>query len=156
MTELTETRMLARIADHPFMIGLDPRFIKLISKGAEERDFERGDILFMAGEPADKFYLLVFGSVSLEFAIPEDRHSPLQTVEPGEVVGWSWMNPPYRWTSDARALKPTRAILLDGPTVRQVCNSRPIDGYRFMLRLVPVVANRLENARSRLMEKRGN
>jgi CRP-like cAMP-binding protein len=151
-----EPRLVPRVANHPFMIGLKPDFVKLLSQGAREKSYERDDMLFLAGEPADKFFLVIYGSVSLEFDIPEDRHSSVQTVEAGEVVGWSWMTPPYRWTSDARALRPTRVVMLQASVIRQVCNARPMDGYRFMLRLIPIVGNRLENARSQLLEKRGH
>jgi CRP-like cAMP-binding protein len=140
------------MAEFPFMIGLGPDFVKLIARGAREKNFEKGDTLFLAGEPADRFFLVIYGAVSLEFAIPEDRHSSLQTVVSGEVVGWSWMTPPYRWTSDARALCATRTIAIDGSYLRRICNENPEDGYRFMLRLVPVIASRLDNARGLLVD----
>jgi CRP-like cAMP-binding protein len=147
------SKLASRLAEHPFMIGLDPQFVKLISRGAKERNYDRGETLFLAGEPADTFYLVVFGAVSLEFAIREERRSSIQTVVSGEVVGWSWMTPPYRWTSDARALSATRVIVLDAANIRRVCDARPADGYRLMLRLTDVIANRLDNARSLLAEQ---
>jgi len=136
------------------MIGIDPDFVELLTWGAKEMSYERGDILFMAGEPADRFFLLEYGSVALEFAIPEDRHTSTQRVGSGEVVGWSWMTAPYRYTSDARVLQPTKAIIFDAAAVRQACRERPREGYRVLQRLMAVVANRLDAARSQLVDER--
>jgi hypothetical protein len=47
------------------------------------------------------------------------------TVGAGEVLGWSWLVPPYRWNFDARALEPTRAIALDGKCLRTKAEQDP-------------------------------
>jgi len=40
--------------------------------------------------------------------------SRLYTVEPGDVVGWTWLFPPYRWKFDLRAVEEVHAISFDG------------------------------------------
>ena len=95
------------------------------------------------------------GKVALEIVLPDRPHRTVQTVGPGEVVGWSWLLPPHRWRLDARALKPTRAVGLAATHLRAVLNEHPADGYRFLLRLLPVIAERLENTRLQLLDLHG-
>jgi CRP-like cAMP-binding protein len=76
----------------------------------------------------------------------------VQTVGPGEVVGWSWLVPPHRWRFDARALKASHVIALDGDVVRRALRAHPAWGFQFMVRFMPVLAERLENTRVQLLD----
>ena len=66
--------------------------------------FNAGQYLFHEGEPATEFFLIRHGKVALEIAAPgQRRHRLSQTVGEGDIVGLSWLVPPYRWQFDARA-----------------------------------------------------
>jgi CRP-like cAMP-binding protein len=145
----------ATIAEHPFMHGLDAKFIQLVSNKATQRNYERGDMLFKEGETADKFFLVLAGKIALELAPPEKDRLTIETIGEGEVVGWSWMVAPYRWTFDARALKNTQVIAMDAELLRKALEDDPKNGYDFLLRLLPVIGNRLENTRLQLMDVYG-
>jgi CRP/FNR family transcriptional regulator, cyclic AMP receptor protein len=144
-----------RLDDHPFFREMDDAFLARLRDAAYERTFETGSLLVREGDPAEEFLLVFSGKVALEIVLPDRPRTTVQTVGPGEVLGWSWLVPPQRWSLDARALKPTRVLGLTAVHLRTVLDERPADGYRFLLRLLPVIAERLENTRLQLMDLNG-
>jgi CRP/FNR family transcriptional regulator, cyclic AMP receptor protein len=144
-----------RVADHPFFHGLDTELVREASWLATERRFDTGDWIVRDGDPAASFYLVFHGKVALEVATAEKPHLTIQTVGPGEVLGWSWLVPPYLWRLDARALKPTQVLAIDGAAFRDALAARPAHGYEFLVRLLPIIAQRLENTQIQLLDIHG-
>ena len=144
-----------KVADHPFFQGLGPELAIEAERLAKERQFETGEIIVRDGDPASSFYLVFHGKVALEVATSEKPHLTIQTVGPGEVLGWSWLVPPFLWRLDARALKPTQVLAIDGDAFREVLSAHPEQGYRFLVRLLPIIAERLENTQIQLLDIHG-
>ncbi|HLY76896.1 MAG TPA: cyclic nucleotide-binding domain-containing protein [Thermoplasmata archaeon] len=144
-----------RLADHPFFQGLDPELTAEAGRLAVERRFATGEWLVRDGDPAASFYLVYHGKVALEVATAEKPHLTIQTVGPGEVLGWSWLVSPYLWRLDARALKPTQVLAIDGARFREALAAHPERGYQFLLRLLPILAQRLENTQIQLLDIHG-
>src|SRR6266536_1581393 len=101
------------IVSHPFFQGMKPEHLEVIAVCATEATFESDQILFREGEPANKFYLIQSGRVALEARELADGTVSVQELGAGDVLGWSWLFPPFFWHFQARALDPTGAILLD-------------------------------------------
>ena len=80
----------------------------------------------------------------------------IRSREAGEILGWSWLVPPYRWHFDARAVELTRAIALDGKCLREKCEEDHDLGYEVMRRFVVIIAQRLEETRLQLLDVYGN
>jgi CRP/FNR family transcriptional regulator, cyclic AMP receptor protein len=76
----------------------------------------------------------------------------IETVEAGDVVGWSWLFPPYRWHFDARALSTVRATVFDGACLRDKCRADPELGFELMSRFAQVMLERLQWTRLRLLD----
>ena len=144
-----------KLNDHRFFRGMDEAFVARLAKMAYERSFDTGDLLVREGDPADEFLLLFHGKVAMEIVLPGRPRTTIQTLGPGEVVGWSWLIPPYCWRLDARAVKPTRTLGLAAGNLRAVLNEDPANGYRLLLRLLPVIAERLENTQLQLLDLHG-
>lgn len=144
-----------RLETHRFFRGMDPTFLTHLSAIAYERSFETGDLLVREGDTADEFLLVFSGKVALEIVLPGRPRTTIQTLGPGEVIGWSWLTPPHRWRLDARALKPTRALGLSASHLRSLLNQDPVHGYAFLLRILPVIAERLENTQLQLLDLHG-
>jgi CRP/FNR family transcriptional regulator, cyclic AMP receptor protein len=144
-----------RVADHPFFEGLGAELASAAEDLAKEQRFDTGEVVVSDGDPATTFFLVFQGKVALEVGTPEKPHLTIQTVGPGEVLGWSWLVPPYLWRFDARALKPTHVLAIDGAAFREVLSARPDQGYRFLVRLLPIIAERLENTRIQLLDIHG-
>jgi CRP-like cAMP-binding protein len=151
-----QTHGLDRIVrEHPFFAGLEEAFCTLVCGCAKNVRFEAGQYLFHEGEPADEFYLLRHGRVALELHAPERGPVTFQTLGEGEVVGVSWLIPPYRWTYDARALTLVRAIGMDAACLRQKCEADHDLGYDMMKRFMPVLIQRLQATRLQILDVYG-
>ncbi|MGA8543512.1 MAG: cyclic nucleotide-binding domain-containing protein [Thermoplasmata archaeon] len=155
MSGAESTEPVLRLDDHHFFRGTDPEFLSLLGATAYSRSFEPGTLLVREGDPADEFLAVFSGKVALEIIVPGRPRTTVQTVGPGEVIGWSWLFPPHRWRIDARALKPTRTLGFGAAHLRAVLDEHPVDAYRFLLRLLPVIAQRLENTRLQLLDLHG-
>ena len=144
------------LADVPFLEGLAPGALALIAGCAGNVHFAAGESLFREGEEADTFYIVRHGSVALETFVPARGPVVIETIEGGEVIGWSWLFAPYRWHFDARALTAVRATGFDGACLRQKCNDDPALGYDLMGRFAQVLIERLQWTRLRLLDVYGN
>ena len=102
------------------------------------------------------FYLVRHGAVSIETFVPARGEVTIETVEAGEMIGWSWLFPPYRWHFDARALVPTRATAFDGACIREKCNRDAALGHALMSCVSQVLIERLQWTRLRLLDLYGN
>jgi CRP-like cAMP-binding protein len=146
----------AEVAESPVFRGLPAAHLELIAGCGRNTGFEAGDYLFREGDQADTFYLLRRGRVTLETFVPGRGALAVQTVDEGEVVGWSWLFPPFRWHFDARALDGVRAIAFDGACLRGKCDGDHTLGYELLGRFSPVMLERLQATRMQLLDVYGN
>jgi CRP/FNR family transcriptional regulator, cyclic AMP receptor protein len=156
MTKGASARIVEEVAGHPFFQGFDAAFVKAVCAKAEEREFAVEEMLAVEGAPAEILYVVLEGKVALEVGASDRPRLTVQTVGPGEVLGWSWLVPPHHWRFDARAVKPTRVVVLDGGVLRHTLSTHPTWGYQFMVRFMPVLAERLENTRVQLLDIHGH
>ena len=142
------------VREHPFFSGMKEEFLELISGCAKNVRFEAGQYMFHEGQPADQFYLLRSGRVALQISAPE-RTLTVQTVGEDEIVGASWLVPPYRWGFDAKALELSRAIAMDAACLRGKCEGDHDLGYEMMKRFMPVLIQRLHATRLQILDVYG-
>jgi CRP/FNR family transcriptional regulator, cyclic AMP receptor protein len=140
----------------PVFEGLEPDALSLIAGCASNVRFDQGAVLFREGDAADTFFLIRHGTVALEMFVPARGAAVIETIEAGEVVGWSWLFPPYRWHFDARALTQLRATAFDGACLRGKCDDDPALGYALMSRFAQVLIGRLQWTRLRLLDVYGD
>jgi CRP-like cAMP-binding protein len=143
------------LSEHPFVKDLEPEHIKLIVGCASNIVFKRGEFLFREGEEANAFYIIRTGKVIIETYRPEKGPIAIQTRGEGDVTGWSWLVPPYRWHFDARAYELTRAIALDGKCLRGKCEEDHDLGYAIMKKFALLMSERVEATRMQLMDLYG-
>jgi CRP/FNR family cyclic AMP-dependent transcriptional regulator len=135
------------LTKHPFFQGLPEKYIRGIAGMAIIVKFEAGRTLFNAGEDADKFYLVISGKIAIETNAPQKGSITIQTVEAGEIVGWSWLVAPFKYRFGAKVLSKTEAIVINGVELRSECENDYWLGYELMKRMVQAVTTRLEQAR---------
>lgn len=141
----------AEVAAHPFLIGMNEHHVKLLADCAIKSRFEPGAIIFREGETANRFYLIERGEVALDSAVGDGTPVVVDTVRAGDLLGWSWLFPPYVWHFSARATKPTTAIFFYGTILREYCEKDHTLGYELFKRLSEVMTRRLQSARTRLL-----
>jgi CRP/FNR family transcriptional regulator, cyclic AMP receptor protein len=147
-------QLAARITAHPFLKGLSSQHLNVLSDSAMLMEFKQGEIIFREGDIANRFYLIESGEVALETADKDAEPKCIQTIGAGDVLGWSWLFPPYYWHFDARAVKPTKAIFFYGTRLREKCEEDHDLGYELMKRMAGIVINRLQATRKQLLELR--
>ncbi len=145
----------ALLEENPVFRGLPRQDLKVIAGCASNVKFDAGEFLFREGRPADAFYLIRYGKVSVEFFAPGRGPITIHTPDEGDVVGWSWLYPPYVCTHDTRALLLTRAIAFDARCLRGKCDADPRLGYELMRRFAHIVHDRLEGTRLQLLDLYG-
>ena len=144
------------VSEVPAFEGMTPAHLELIAGCAHNEGFEQGDYLLREGDEADTFFVIRKGHVALETFVPERGALTLETIESGDLLGWSWLVPPYRVDFDARAVETTRVVAFDAVCLRGKCDDDPRLGYELMKRFVPVIVERLQATRIRLLDVYGH
>ncbi|MBI4278930.1 MAG: cyclic nucleotide-binding domain-containing protein [Armatimonadetes bacterium] len=144
------------LAEHPFLKGLRPAQLQVLVGCASNVRLDAGQYVFREGEEANRFYILRAGRVALEVFVPGRGPVVIETVGEGDVLGWSWLFPPYQWHFDARALDLTRAIALDGDCLRRKCEEDHDLGYELLKRFAQVIMHRLQATRLQLLDVYGH
>jgi CRP/FNR family transcriptional regulator, cyclic AMP receptor protein len=140
------------LQEYPFFSGLPQEHFKLITANAKNVEFPERHYIFREGDPANEFYVIHDGLVSVELLIPTCGATTVQTVNKGEVLGWSWVSFPYRWHFTARTLKPTCALVLDANWLRAKCEEDHDLGYEMLKRFMEVITARLDATRLQLQD----
>ena len=140
------------LAKHPFLKGLEPEHLKILVGCASNVRFNAGQFLAHEGEEANEFYMIREGKVAVQIQGAERGPIIVQTIGEGEVLGWSWLIPPYRWRFDVKALELTRAIALDGKCLRTKSEEDHDLGYELLRRFAGIIVERLEAARLQLLD----
>jgi CRP-like cAMP-binding protein len=143
--------MVDLLQGQTFLQDLQPGDITKMAEIADEAQFSRDQIIFRQGDESGAFYVVLSGRVALEASVP-GRILRVQTVGAGEELGWSSVLGQGGKYFQARALEPVQALVFDGSRVRQVCDADPVFGYHFLLKLLRVVAGRLQATRVQLLD----
>jgi CRP/FNR family transcriptional regulator, cyclic AMP receptor protein len=140
-----------RVALHPFLAGMNREQLALLTDCATSVHFEKGQIVFRECEMANRFYLIETGKVVLESSEGLGNPVIIDTIGPGDLLGWSWMFPPYTWRFTARAVEPTAAIFFYGTILREYCEKNHSLGYELLKRMSAVMIKRLQAARKNML-----
>jgi len=134
-----------------FFDGMRPEDLAVLPEGAKAEQFKAGEVLFREREPASQFYLIESGKVALEAHKPANGATLVQTLGAGDVLGWSWLFPPFVWHFQARAIEPTSVIVLNGAHLLAFAERHPDFGYKLMKRVAQLVILRLQATRKQLL-----
>ena len=140
----------------PALRALSPDHRAAIAGCTRNRVYDRGAVLLREGGPADEFFVIRRGLVGVETEVPGRGAVTLETLDAGDVLGWSWLLPPYRSAFGARSLATTRVLAVDGACLRGKCDADPALGYDLLKVLAAVFAERLQDTRLRLLDLYGN
>ena len=136
---------------HPFFKDLEKEYLDFIVGCASNVVFKEGEIIMKENNPANKFFLIREGMAAIDIPISKRRIITIQTVSAGDIVGWSWLIPPYRYRFNCRIVEDTRAIVLDGKCLREKCEKNHDLGYELLKRLTSVFTQRLEATRKQII-----
>jgi CRP/FNR family cyclic AMP-dependent transcriptional regulator len=143
----------ALLAKQPFFEGLSPAQIEELTEETLEMRFATGEQIVREGDPANRFFLILEGKVELESEGEDRTMIPIQTLGPGEDLGWSWLFAPFYFHFSARAIEPTRVIFFYGTRLRERCEQDHDLGYQLMKRIAHVMLQRLQATRKQLSQR---
>ena len=144
------------LTDNQFFGGLSGPDMELIAGCGTNVHFSPGATIFNEGDPADTFYVLRRGSVAIEIGAPHREPIVVETIGSGEVLGVSWLLPPYRWSFDGRARGEVSAVQLDGACLRGKCDDDPTLGYDLYKRFAGLMRDRLHATQIQLLDMYGS
>lgn len=155
LTAGVSNHLLPLIARQPFFQGMSEPHRQLLADSAMETQFEPGQWIFRQGDPANRFYVILDGKVSIESEVKGRGVIPIRTLGPGDDLAWGWLIPPYYMHFSAIAIEPTRAIFFYGTRLRPQCEDDHDMGYELMKRIAEVVIRNLHATQQRLTECAG-
>ncbi|MFY9671928.1 MAG: cyclic nucleotide-binding domain-containing protein [Trebonia sp.] len=153
MTEVTAPAL----AGHPFLRGMPPGQLDALAAAASDVTFPAGHRVFDGhrvfeeGGFAGKFWLIQSGHVALDVHVPGSGRVIIDSIGIGDLLGCSWLFPPYRWAFGAACITAVRAFEFDAAAIRERCAGDPEFGAEFRERLLRVLARRLQGTMTRLI-----
>ncbi|MDJ0878435.1 MAG: cyclic nucleotide-binding domain-containing protein [Halieaceae bacterium] len=135
------------LSEHPFFEGLAPETLSLIAGCGVNAVYKPEELLAREGSSADELFVIRKGRVALLMHSTERGALQVDTRDAGDVVGLSFLVPPYRWPVEARAVQTVHVIRMDGKCLRDKCNADTALGYELMQRVATALMGHL-NARS--------
>ena len=141
------------LSEQDFFSGLSPELIGFLASCASERQVEPDQVLFRQRDRARKFYLVRNGCISIEIPAITGPTLQVQRLTANQILGWSWLIPPYKWNFQARAEEPSELIEFDGDAVLARCDAEPAFGYELLKRFASLMSERLDAARQKMMDQ---
>jgi CRP/FNR family cyclic AMP-dependent transcriptional regulator len=111
-----------------------------------------GEEVFREGHEADDFGIIRSGRVALRVLVPERGQTTILTCEPGDIVNWSAIVPPYRSTSTGIATEPVEVLAFDGADFRGALRKDCALAGAVYPRVLQAVGRRLIATRNQLLD----
>ncbi|MGQ9574127.1 MAG: cyclic nucleotide-binding domain-containing protein [Thermoguttaceae bacterium] len=144
---MISTELLRR---YPYFAGISDESLKALAMIAEEKSVPAGTQIFSEGDPAESLNIIVKGEVGIQYILGTGQRRTVDTLVDGDILGWSALVEPYRYTAIGTATKPTQLIAIQASKLRELCDSDPQLGYRLTAQIARLLAHRLEAARVQL------
>lgn len=148
-------KMIDILSEHAFFRDLPKDDLDFISGCAKNVVFKENQVIANRGSPANEFYLIQEGQVAITLNISGQKTFILNTLGAHDILGWSWLIPPYEWTFSAHAMQTTRAIEINGACLRNKCDHDTRLGYELLRRLVGVLVSRVDAAHLHILDVYG-
>lgn len=141
-----------QIREHPFFEGFPEALFKGLRLCAQKVEYAADEKIYRQSDEAEEFFLILTGRVALELHAGQHGFLIIQTIGPGEVLGWSWLFAPYRRRFDARAVTPVTALALEAECLRRQCEQNHHLGHEIYRRFSQAVVTNLQAARIQLLD----
>ena len=145
--------VLEYLSNHEFFGGLSDETLKFLSDCSNTSEIEKGQVLFKQGEAADKFYVVRKGQISIQIQAIMGPSLEIQSLGQDQVLGWSWLISPYRWSFQAKAMEDSELLVFDGAAILNRCEQDPKFGYELLKKFAELMSVRLDVARKKMMDE---
>lgn len=148
----------AELARQPFFARLGDLaedIVDVVAEHARRVRLPEGHRLFVEGAVAHRWWIILDGRIDLEMHVPGKTEVVIESLGPGDVLGWSWLFPPYRWRLGAYVAEEATAFEVDAAALRERCETSPVFGRAMYRWFAEVAIDRLQATRNRLLEQAG-
>jgi CRP-like cAMP-binding protein len=141
------------LSTHKFFHGLSDGFLNVLCECSRTCEIKKGQVLFRQSEIADKFYIVREGRIAIVIPAIMGPTLVIQVLGMDQVLGWSWLIPPYKWNFQAEAQEDTELLMFDGKSILLHCEQDPKFGYELLKRFAALMSTRLDAARQKMMNE---
>jgi CRP/FNR family transcriptional regulator, cyclic AMP receptor protein len=141
-----------KLREHAFFADLSDENIRTISDCGHEKTFSPGEVIAKEGSDANDFFLVKKGKLAIQIFTPHQGAVTVHTVGDNDIVGWSWLFPPYKWCFDIKVMEATSVIALNAQCLRGKCESDHELGYKLMKKFSQIMIQRLHETRIQLLD----
>ena len=141
------------LSAHEFFSEFSDDSLKFLCECSSTREIKKGQILFLQGEHADKFYVVRSGLISIQMPAIMGPALEIQAVDEDQVLGWSWLISPYQWNFQTKAEEDSELLQFDGVAILARCEQEPKFGYELLKKFAGLMSVRLNAARQKMMDE---
>jgi len=142
----------ADLAGHAFLRGMADGHLAVLARDCWVVPVRRGHVFFAEGDTAHRFWLIRSGHVALDVHAAGGQELIVETLGQGDLLGLSWLVPPYQWQFNATAIQDTMTFEFNVDAVRAACESDAGLGYQLLQRAMAVASSRLQATRVRMLD----
>ena len=141
------------LSAHEFFSEFSDDDLKFLCECSSTREIKKGQILFLQGEHADKFYVVRSGRISLQMPAIMGPTLEIQAVDEDQVLGWSWLISPYQWNFQTMAEDDSELLQFDGAAILAQCELDPKLGFELVKKFAALMSVGLNTARLKMMDE---
>ena len=141
------------LSAHEFFSEFSDDILKFLYECSSMREIKKGQILFLQGEHADKFYVVRSGRISLQMPAIMGPTLEIQTMDEDQVLGWSWLISPYKWNFQTKAEDDSELLQFDGAAILARCEQDPKLGFELVKKFAALMSMGLNAARLKMMDE---
>ncbi len=141
------------LSSHEFFSGFNDDILKFLCQCSSMHEIKKGQILFRQGENADKFYVVRNGYISIQMPAIIGPNLEIQALGKNQVLGWSWLISPFKWSFQAMAEEDSELLMFDGVAILARCEQEPKFGYELLKKFAGLMSMRLDAARQKMMDE---
>ena len=141
------------LSAHDFFSEFSADLLEFLCECSCSYEIKKGQLLFLQGENADRFYVVRNGRISLQMPAIMGPTLEIQAVDEGQVLGWSWLISPYKWNFQTKAEEDTELLQFDGVAILARCEQEPKFGYELLKKFAVLMSVGLNAARQKMMDE---
>ena len=141
------------LSAHEFFSEFSDDVLKFLCECSSMREIKKGQILFLQGEHADKFYIVRSGRISIQMPAIMGPTLEIQAVDEDQVLGWSWLISPYQWNFQTKAEDDSELLQFDGAAILEQCELDPKLGFELVKKFAALMTVGLNAARLKMMDE---
>ncbi|MGJ0845348.1 Crp/Fnr family transcriptional regulator [Tissierella praeacuta] len=126
----------------PIFSNLSYEEMMEVAKVTREKIFEKGEMLYMAGEKSEKLYVIHSGKVKITRFTDTGKEQVIRVLGTGDFMGELSLFSPLPLTDNGEALSRTIACIIDGKKLKDLMKKYPV----IALKIMEELSQRLEKA----------